>query len=260
VVQTLVLNWILYGFCFAGMVMELRRIRGLDGARRVALIFSLVITVLVFAHNQPWPYVFIMALPFMSLWALVPVRRGATDPKYVRLAVIGLGAGVAFSLVRNVQYLQFGNEDQLALVQRAESVLAPGDVYFDGIGMLPNRSEPSTLWLDRHYVLKTLREKQGSEAYRIFAEHPPKAIVWSYRMDLIEPVVGQLIHDSYVQISPNLRVAGRSLIRDRTASFDVPLAGRYALYNGAGDPLPGQVEVDGIAIAPHCGSSLDERP
>jgi hypothetical protein len=73
------------------MLMELRRIAELGQRQRIALIFSVVITVLVFAHNQPWPYVFIMALPFMSLWALVPVDRLAANPKHFRLAVLVLG-------------------------------------------------------------------------------------------------------------------------------------------------------------------------
>jgi hypothetical protein len=228
------------------MLMELRRIAELGQRQRIALIFSVAITVLVFAHNQPWPYVFIMALPFMSLWALVPVDRLAANPKHFRLAVLVLGLSFGLSFVRNVQFARIGNANQLALVERAESVLAPGDVYFDGIDMLPNRPEPSTLWLDRHYVLRTLREKESSEAYRIFADHPPKAVLWSYRMDAVEPVMGSLIRESYVQIAPNLRVAGRRLNRGQPALFDVPVPGRYALYSDSGEPSNGQVEVGGV--------------
>ena len=72
--QTVVRNLPLYAFCFAGMLMELRRIAELGQRQRIALIFSVVITVLVFAHNQPWPYVFIMALPFVSLLGIGPGR------------------------------------------------------------------------------------------------------------------------------------------------------------------------------------------
>lgn len=246
VLQTLLRNLVLYAFCFAGMIMELWRIGRLDERRRIALVFSVVITVLVFAHNQPWPYVFIMALPFMSLWALVPLDRIASEPKYVRLAVLALAFSVLVSLVRNLQYLQIDNSRQLALVARAESTLHPGEVYFDGIGMVPNGPEPSTLWLDRHYVLKTLSEGPRSDAYRIFAERPPKIILWSYRMTAIDPVVGSLIRDSYVQVAPNLRVAGRRLVRGEPTTFKVPLAARYALYAEDGRAVQAQVEVNGF--------------
>ncbi|HET6942434.1 MAG TPA: hypothetical protein VFH89_09760 [Sphingomicrobium sp.] len=249
VAQTLLRNFPVYLFCFAGMVFELVRIRQIVGGRRIALIFSMIVTALVFAHNQPWPYVFIMALPFMVLWSLVPLERLADNRSYLRLALLVLSVGIAISFIRNVQYLRIDNNDQLALVERAESMLAPNEVYFDGIGMLPNRPETSTLWLDRHYVLKTLREKQGSEAYRIFAEHPPKVLLWSYRMDAIEPVVGPLISGGYVQIAPNLRMAGRRLIRGEPTSFDVPVAGRYVLYDEAGERLHGQVDVKGVRRA-----------
>jgi hypothetical protein len=247
--QTLSRNALLYAFCFAGMMLELLRIPRLDERRRIALVFSIVITVLVFAHDQPWPYVFIMALPFMSLWAPAPFDR-LSDRRLVLFASALLAVAIATSFVRNVWYLRFGNADQLELVARAESLLAPGERYFDGVGMLPNRPEPSTLWLDRHYVLKTLREKQNSEAYGIFANHPPKLILWSYRMDAIDPVVAPLIGNSYAQVAPNIRMAGRRLDADKPILFNVPIAGRYRLYSEAGGTLQGSVDIDGVTLVP----------
>lgn len=244
VVQTLRLNAVLYAFCFAGIALTLLRIRSLDERTRIAIIFTVVITALVFAHNQPWPYVFIMALPFMALWSLVPLDRIPADKAYLRVAcVAALGIAVAASFIRNVQYLQFGNRDQLELVSRAESLIGPRERYFDGVGMLPNRPEPSTLWLDRKYVVSTLDQGNSSEAYRIFANSPPKIILWSYRMDAIEPVVGPLIRNSYVQVAPNIRLAGRRLQLGQAVEFDVPIAGTYALYSENGTPLQGELQV-----------------
>jgi hypothetical protein len=246
VVQTLQVNALLYLFCFAGMALALRRIRRLDQPRRIALIFSLVITVLVFAHDQPWPYVFIMALPFAALWALEGIDALAAGKLlHVHLAWAVLGIGIAASFVRNGQMLRIDNRDQLALVARAEALVGPDDVYFDGIGMLPNRREPSTLWIDRHYVLKTLAEKERSDAYRIFASAPPKLIIWSYRMEAIAPVVGPLIAPSYVRIAPNIHLAGRRLERGKHEKFNVPLAGDYELYSHAGFPLHGYIAIRG---------------
>jgi hypothetical protein len=245
VVQTLVRNAFLYAFCFAGMALGLFRILKLDEQRRVALIFTIVIAALVFAHDQPWPYVFIMALPFMALWVLEPFDPTAVGQRILRVGWAVLVIAIAASFARNALYLRIDNRDQLALVGRAESLLAPGESYFDGVSMLPNRSEPSTIWLDRHAVLVTLREGTYSQVYKIFAETPPKLIIWSYRMDAIEPVVAPLIRDSYVQISPNIRIAGRPLRMGATVRFDVPVAATYSLYGELGEPLRGRVEVDG---------------
>ena len=239
-VQTLVRNALLYLFCFAGMVMALLRLPRLDGARRVALIFSVIVTALVFAHNQPWPYVFIMALPFMALWALWPLDALAGNPLYLRTAWAVLALAVAVSFVKNVTYLRIDNRDQLALVDRAEALLGPRDVYFDGVGMLPNRPEPSTIWLDRHAILLTLKEGVNSDAYRVFATAPPKLIIWNYRLDNILPVILPLIRDSYVKVAPNIRMAGVELRPGRPAIFDVPVAGTYALYDLRGNRLPGR--------------------
>jgi hypothetical protein len=245
VVQTLVQNLLLYAFCFAGMLIALLRIARLERARRTALIFSVVITALVFAHSQPWPYVFVMALPFMALWALEPFDALAARPLWLPAAKAVLAVAVAASFVSNVRYLRIDNHDQLALVARAESLVGPDEVYFDGVGMLPDRREPSTLWLDRHAILQTVREGKRSEAWRIFETAPPKVILWSYRMDAILPVVAPLIRDSYVQVAPNIRMAGVRLRRGVPTTFDAPIAGKYALYDSSGWPVAGQLQVDG---------------
>ncbi|RWC64484.1 hypothetical protein [Mesorhizobium sp.] len=250
VFQTLARNYVLYIFCFAGMALSLMQIMKLDERRRIALIFSIVITVLVFAHDQPWPYVFIMALPFMSLWSLTLLDGIATHTRYLRLAWIALGTAMAISFVTNVLYLRFDNAAQLELVARAGSLLAPGERYFDGVGMLPNRMEPTTLWLDKHYVLATLQEGKNSELYNVLSKSPPKLILWSYRMDYVYPVVAPLILNSYVRIAPNLRIAGSRIYHGQRKIFDVPIAGSYALYSADGTPLPGQVEIDGAVLGP----------
>jgi hypothetical protein len=245
VAQTLLRNAVLYFFCFAGLVLGMVGIRSSSEGARIALIFSAIITALVFAHDQPWPYVFVMALPFLALWSLTLLDRLAANPHHVRLAWIALSIALATSFVRNVRYLEYDNAAQLELVARAEALIGPDEIYFDGIGMLPNRPEPTTLWLDRKYVLATLREGQASEAFQVLTRTAPKIILWSYRLDAIHPVIAPAVQHSYVRVAPNLRIAGRDLIAGRRATFKVPVAGRYALYTRVGAPLQGQVEVDG---------------
>jgi hypothetical protein len=231
------------------MALSLMQIMKLDERRRIALIFSIVVTVLVFAHDQPWPYVFIMALPFMSLWSLT-LLDVAARVRYLRLAWIALATAMAISFVANVLYLRFDNAAQLELVARAESLLAPGERYFDGVGMLPNRMEPTTLWLDKHYILATLREGKNSEVYNVLSKSPPKLILWSYRMDYIYPVVAPLILNSYVRVAPNLRIAGCRLQSGEKKIFNVPIAGSYSLYSAVGAPLQASVEIDGAVLDP----------
>ena len=223
VLQTLVRNAILYAFCFGGIVLGLVRIRALDERQRIALTFTAVITTLVFVHDQPWPYVFIMALPFMALWSLAVPDRNAADELPMRLARASLVIAGVISFISNVLYLRIDNPAQLTLIARAEAMVKPDEFYFDGIGMLPNRREPSTLWLDQYYILKTLREGSELEAYKILSNTPPKLIIWSYRMDMIDPVIAPRIRDSYVQIAPNIRMAGRRLRSGRLDVFKVPV-------------------------------------
>jgi hypothetical protein len=188
-----------------------------------------------------------MALPFVALWALWPFDAVAGRGGYLLALQAVLAIAITASFVRNIQVLGIGNHRQLELVGRAEALLGPNDVYFDGVGMLPDRREPSTLWLDRHAILQTMRQGRGSELFRIFSRTPPRLIIWSYRMDAVDPLVGPLIRDSYVQFSPNLRMAGRLLKPGDAGVFDVPVAGEYALYDRTGRPASAALEIDGAA-------------
>jgi len=248
--KTILYNGPLYIFCFSGMGLALLRVRMIDERTRVALIFTLVISLLVFAHNQPWPYVFIMSLPFMSLWSLELFDRLAGQKLHLKVAWTVMGIAIIASLIRNGIYLLLDNRGQLELVGRAEALVGPGERYFDGVGMLPNRLEPTLLWLDRSAIRKTLREGEHSEAYRVFTNCPPKIILWSYRMQDIYPVVAPLIRNSYVQVAPNIRMVGLRLKRGQPMTFDVPVGGSFALYGTDGEPLLGKVEIDGKALGP----------
>jgi hypothetical protein len=248
VAQTLVRNFILYLFCFSGLLIALLRIKSLNAPSRIALIFTIVITALVFTHDQPWPYVFVMCLPFLALWVLEPLDFGRANSAILPAFAMVLAVGIAGSFIRNVAYLQMHNRDQLELIDRAESMLSPRDVYFDGVSMLPNRAEPSPLWLDRVSILRTLSEKQTSEAFQIFANTPPKVILWNYRLEGVSPIILPFVNGGYVKIAPNIRVAGRFLRAGTRATFDVPVAGVYRLYDRQGRPVDGRVDVDGASF------------
>ena len=247
VLQTLTRNALLYAFCFAGMAIALVRIRSLGEPSRIALIFTIIVTTLVFSHNQPWPYIFVMPLPFVALWSLELFRTVIRRPLYRAVTATALVVAVGVSLVTNLLYLSHHNRDQLRLVAHAEGLLNPGDRYFDGVGMLPNRGEASGVWLDQNAVQQTLREGANSVTYHMFERSPPKLVIWSYRMDAIESVVGRQVNARYVRVSPNLWLAGRRLSPGRPVRFVVPVAGTYALYNANGAPARGLVDVNGVA-------------
>ncbi|MCB2059965.1 MAG: hypothetical protein KDE21_05625 [Novosphingobium sp.] len=246
--QTLSRNAVLYAACFAGLAVALARFSNLETKERIALIFTLVVAVLVFTHSEPWPYVFIMALPFLALWPMRAYDRLALDSPYRRLAFIALAASIALSFATNLYYLRIGNRAQLDLVARAEAMLQPSDTYFDGIGMLPDRRESTPLWLDKRRYLITLNEGEASVAYRGLRDAPPKLLISSYRLDAIRPVIDPLIRDRYVAISPNIRITGRQLHSGASQSFDPPVAGRYALYGLDGSKLSGEIEIDGASF------------
>ncbi|PEQ14234.1 hypothetical protein B2G71_01090 [Novosphingobium sp. PC22D] len=248
VLQTLLRNWVLYLLCLAGMVLAARRFLTITPPQRIALVFAAVITGLVFAHNQPWPYVFIMAIPFLALWAPAALDAPAPGSRSRRWIWFALVAAIAVSFIANIAYLRFGNRGQLDLVARAEAMLAPDERYFDGTGMLPARHESSVLWLDRGFLMRTLAEGRRSDVYRGLDAAPPKLIIASYRIDALRDLIGDLTARRYVRVSPNILLLGTHLERGRTTRFEVVAPGIYGLYAKDGQPLAGQVSVDGKVV------------
>lgn len=75
-------------------------------------------------------------------------------------------------------------------------------------------------------------------------------ILWSYRLSNIHSVIAEVIDNSYVQVAPNIRMAGRRLRIGHQEEFKVPLAGRYQLYSETGAPVSAQMKVEGITLTP----------
>lgn len=245
VVQTLTRNAILYLACFAGMALAFSRFRALASGERIALIHALVMTVLVFTHNQPWPYIFLMALPFIALWATYWLDEVPGSFREMSKYWVLLGLGILLSFGMNILYFRFDNDRQMDLIARAERVLSPRETYFDGTGMLPNRKESPYVWLDRGTILATLDQGQQSRTYQGLSAKPPNAILWNYRLSAVEPLIGTFVRHSYVNIGANLLVPGRRLRPGQSSRFTVVQPGLYGLYSAVGRPVQEKVAVNG---------------
>ena len=247
-IETFLRNALLYLICVFGLISAACDISKLESNKRVTLIFSMVTCILVFSHNQPWPYLFVMALPFLSIWVIYALR--SSSPFVRKILTVAIIIAVASSFIRNFHYLRdFGNSHQLAVVQSAEKLTGANDRYFDGVGMLPNRSEPSTLWLDVPLVWRSIQEQKQSELYEIFSRTPPKTIIWSYRMEAVAPVIQEVLDASYTKVSPNILMAGRNLKINVPVNFVPPISGQYNLYSRDGLPLRGTVSLDGKVVS-----------
>lgn len=246
VLETLKENAPLYLLCLPALAITAVGYAKLSTSERVAIVFSIVIVVLVFAHNQPWPYVFIMALPFLALWLPRLIGLLAQSDLMRRTSYLLLIAGVAMSFVSNLVYFRYSNHHQLEVVARAEGMLQPGDQYFDGLGMVATHREAVRVWLDERGKQIVLAQGEDSEISRGFSGNPPKLVVETYRSTSVDPLIGDALLSGYVDVAPNIMLVGRNLERADTVDFVVPVAGTYCLYDASGAPADGEVLVDGV--------------
>lgn len=241
--QTLTRNAGLYALCGAGIILTLSRLPVLGSGARIHLVNTVVISALVFTHNQPWPYVFTMALPFMVSY--VPRVWERLDSKPILHALL-LAVIVVPSFVRNVEYLALGNSEQLRVAALAENLLKPEDTYFDGTGMVPSRKMSPRVWLDAKGVDDVLAVGQDSEVVRVLHEDPPELIIESYRTTALAPLLKDWLSESYVRIADNVLVEGATVPPGETVKLTVLQRRSFtAIQFGTGE-TQNSLQINGI--------------
>lgn len=246
--QTLSRNAALYLICFIGLMLQLVRFFELSSPHRIHLIATLVIAALVFSHNQPWPYVFTMALPFLAPYAIPIGQKLATTPRRTTCLYILLIVVVANSFAKNAYYFQHDNRDQLAVVRAAEAMTPHAGSYFDGIGMLPNRGMHPYAWLDAMNVHKTFDAGENSDVVKGIDQNYPEVIVESYRTRFLTGLLKPITDQSYVAVDHNILVPGRRLQAGETQEFNVLKGRTFVAVDGVTGALVNEIVIDGKRV------------
>jgi hypothetical protein len=246
--QTLGRNPVSYALAAIGLVLALARIRSAPPALRLAAVTASIVTLLVFSHEQPWPYVFVMALPFLSLFApdgLSWLEGRAIDRgPWVRLAACAL---LTWQLPRNLAYLGHDNGVQNEVVEYAERLLGPDDRYFDGIGMVPTRY-PTELASWEALVLEGVRvelARGDDHSIRRILDSRPKLWILNYRIHALREYLPRLLDPSYVRIHPDVMLTGAFFRDARPVTFVNRWPGRYRLFRPDGSPSGEAWRLDG---------------
>lgn len=247
----------LYLVCLAGLLSSWRRLLRMDTAERRAWIFTVVITILVYSHRAPWPYNFVMAIPFLGLWSPVLFRAIPTRLRLSRMILVGIVAGfMGLSFVHNARYFNHDNTYQNQTVRRVESLLQPEDRYFDGIGMVVDRKHAGwdlpgqvVSW-DRPAILGIrAAAEQGDQRHleRVFGG-APKVWILTYRSDALGELLTPYFENSYVPIYSNVLITGVELVPGETVAFRNWWPGVYRLYRADGTPAEAGLEIVGRRV------------
>ncbi len=246
--QTLFRNPVPYALAVAGLALALARFRSAESRARLVAVAAFTVTLLVFLHDQPWPYVFVMALPFLSVFAPVALAwaetRASNRGPWVRLAACAL---LMWQLPRNIAYLNHDNGIQNEVVAYAERLLGPGDRYFDGIGMVPTRYQAEQVsWeaLILHKVRVELAHGNDRSIRRIL-ESRPKLWILNYRIQTLQEHVPRLFDPSYVRVHPDVLLTGAFFRDAMPVTFVNRWPGRYRLFRSDGSASGEAWRLDG---------------
>ncbi len=248
--QTLSRNWLPYLLTVAGLAVAAAGWKQATPAQRFAMIFTAVFATLVFTHNQPWPYVFVSAIVFLTPWSAKAwhVIRPIAGQR-VPLAGLALLLCLSFSFVRNFAYLENDNAIQNAVSDQAERLLAPRDYYEDGIGMITTRRLAGHAWWDGMAVAR-LRVDASRGVFSGFAPmiaDQPKVWILNYRVLALQPLLRTFLEHSYVSVHRNILVTGIQL-SDHDVLFANRWTGSYSVYGPRGQVNGARITVDGAEM------------
>lgn len=225
--QTFSRNSVLYLLGGVGLFLTALNLLKLDEKIRISLIFSVIISILIITHNQPWPYVFVMAIPFLALWVFEPIDRLGSHSIVQNTVLAIIALFVVLSFARNIAYLDRDNRNQLLLINQTEHLLDKTDTYLDGTGMLPNRYQAAVASWDTIAVAKIKAFGIETDLLTRIYESSPKVFVTTYRSEKLKDELEPFLANRYVPIYPNILVAGRELAPGETTSFNAPYGGQY---------------------------------
>jgi hypothetical protein len=237
VAQTLVRNPVSYALCAFGLVIALAQFRSTGPRSRLAAVAASLVALLVFLHEQPWPYVFVMALPFLAVFAPEAVawleERAKERGPWVRLLACVL---LTWQLPRNLAYLSHDNGVQNEVVEYAERLLEPRDRYFDGIGMVPTRLQARPVSWEALVLSGVKGELAAGDdrSIRRILDSAPKLWILNYRIHELREYLPALLDASYVRVHPDILLTGAFLRDGRPSTFVNRWPGRYRLFHPDG--------------------------
>lgn len=254
--QTLTRNLVPYAISLAGLSIALARWKAAAFPIRVALIATLIVTILIFQHDQPWPYVFVWPQVLLSLW-VIPLTDWISERGWLtrNQAVLALTFLATLSLPRQVRYLNHTNTGQISVMIQAENLLEPKDTYFDGIGMIVDRDIAGNYpgwWWDTPTIANiraALRSRDASALQSVMDAHP-KLWILNYRILIMSDVVQRMVAGGYVRISPSLLLTGIEMKPDgQETEFACRWSGEYQLFDETGQKVTESIAVNGLAPA-----------
>lgn len=252
--QTINRNTLAYGLCFSGWVAAVISWDKLDHKIRCLLVSATLLAGLVFTHNQPWPYVFVIIIPFISLLSglLLQVMRGVLGSTHMLFCL--LIVSLFITLPKNIQALEQTNILQFEVMQRAESMLNSSEYYEDGIGMLPKRLRAggNKYWWDQIAISRAYDNASKGD-FGLIADTmraQPKLWIDSYRLERMRGLFDGVLDRGYVKIHSNIYLSGVRLEDGEETAFTNYWDGVYELYDKSGKQIDEPLEINGEMVSP----------
>ncbi len=232
-------NYIFCAISLFGLGYEVRRWTRNDPRRRFFFVFTITMLVLAALHRAPWPYTFVMVVPFLAVYAALAGHvavEAISKYRYLVYPALLLVLLVIFgqSFLRSEEHLRIPLAIQLRTVAAAEAILGPEDTYYDAIRIIAARRPASRVILQK-VALNQLRNAWGRLGWSFIEgirASKCKLMIYNYRLESLPASFKVFMVDHYVLIGANIFVSGAEVTGPKEV-IDLVWPGRYlALKSG----------------------------
>ncbi len=222
--QTIRRNYIFYFLSSAGLSLLGASIllEKADKKEILLFVYLLVLTILCILHNQPWPYFFVILIPFLSvsITQLFETITGYRKQIAVILFVFSLLSSAPMAHLRVSKNLSRHNTIQKNTIEVAEQILSDDDYYFMGLNLLLTRNQipaKELRWLDKRRIsyLSTIAPETIVGWIR---NSRAKIIIDNYRLHKLPPRIVEYLSDNYLPYCSNIFIYAPILTSDNNSN------------------------------------------
>ena len=252
--QTLRRNPLFYATAAAALVFLARRAFERREIRDVLLaVYSFALTALCMWHKQPWPYFFVLLVPFLFV-AQVPLLDAlcrAAEGRYRRIVFAGVVVAAATSLLFRVPALLSRDSGyQRATFHLGSELLRSGGTYFAGTPIFYNVPQAGGAELNsvdtvQRQVLESLTPGQLMAIVRRFDAQPVKFILFNYRIDALPLLLRQYLVSTFEPYWGGIFIYAPKV---RSGTFALHFDGLYVVESTAAVSVDGEMRQAGARI------------
>lgn len=199
---------------------------------------AFLISVGFFLFNRPWPYFFVTIIPLLGIIAAWNLEIWVSKNRLARESlVVFLSIPLFFSIgsiLRIPKLTVSTNSTQKHVIEVAQDVLEPEHTYFDGVGMLLNRTlADNTNLIKRKIKEFALHPDELDGLIENLVQNQCSLIIYNYRLKQMPKGFQRFVSENYLPVTNIILTSGKIVSFGQGGCQELSLisSGNYKIFS-----------------------------